>query len=304
MIPPVSLLPLDPPRRVDARVTETFDASIAAIALRRRIPGPPEVLVVGGSGLDALADGLGDPIEIPFADVPGLPSAGVGGHAGRYRFGRIGDRRVLVQSGRFHLYEGHSVEIVLAPVRIAAALGARVAILTNAAGGIRGDLMPGHVVAIRAHLDLMGRGGASSHAWAAFLGGGPPRPMEIYDPELLRLAAAAAPRVGLQALQGCYAAVLGPSYETPAEVRMLAALGADLVGMSTVPEALAAREVGMAVLALSVVTDRAGGGAAGASGHAGASHEVVSHEAVLEAAREAAPRLTALVREIVGMLDP
>lgn len=263
----------------------SFPLQDAREALKARLPGRPEVFLVLGSGLGGLTRGLSGALTIPFDQVPGFPGAGVAGHEGRLLWGEMEGRRVLVQSGRFHLYEGHTRELVTAPMRLSAGLGARAVILTNAAGGIAPGLDPGAILLIRDYLDLMGprpsgRNGAEGTRWP-------------YHPELLALARKAAREEGVPLKGGTYAAVLGPSYETPAEVRALRRMGADAVGMSTVPEALAGAALGLPVLALSLITNRA----AGAGGRG-----ALSHEEVLETGRRAGHRLQGLIRRILRRL--
>jgi purine-nucleoside phosphorylase len=266
------------------------DVEAAARALDRRFPGTPTVSIVLGSGLSGLVEGVEDPVEVPFQEVPGLPASGVAGHAGRFVHGRLEGRPVLLQAGRFHAYEGHPMEVVCAPVRIAAALGVGAMVFTNAAGGISRGLEPGTLLLLDDHLDLQLRGPLA----------GPVVPGEErfpdmsapYDPGLQRRAVAAAAELGIHLPRGVYAAVLGPSYETPAEVAMLRTLGADVVGMSTVPEVIAARARGIPVLAISLVTNRA----------AGLSLSPLSHDEVLETGRVAGRRLERLLRRLVGEL--
>lgn len=277
--------PRDPTRR-------PFDLAAAAEALRDRIEEPPEILAVLGSGLSSLAEGMDDPVEISFADVPGFPSAGVKGHAARYVSGRLEGRRVLMQAGRFHLYEGGPVELVCAPVRLAHALGAETVLLTNAAGGIARHLEPGSIMLLDDHVNLTWRSplaGPVKEGEERF-----PDMSAPYDPELQAVAEQAALDLGIPLRRGVYAAMLGPSYETPAEIRMLQRLGVDAVGMSTVPEAITARARGMRVIAFSMITNRA----------AGLSRSELSHEEVLETGREAGATLGRLVRRVIAQLPP
>lgn len=254
------------------------------------MPEPPRAFLVLGSGLGGVAEAVRDAAEIRFEDVPGLPGAGVRGHAGRFVAGRLEGRPVLVQSGRFHLYEGRPPAVVAAPVRLAAMLGAATMLVTNAAGGIRRDLDPGTVLLLDDQIDLTFRSPLF----------GPPLPEERrfpdmsapYDPELQRSALEAAARHRIRLPRGTYAGLTGPSFETPAEIRMLRRLGADAVGMSTVAEVLVARARGVRVLGLSLVTNRAAGLGAGALGH----------EEVMETAARAGPKLEAIVREVVREL--
>ena len=270
----------------------TFDPNEATEYLRDRLPEAPEALLVLGSGLSALAALVESPVEIPFESVPGLPGAGVGGHSGRYLAGRLEGRPVLVQAGRYHLYEGHPSEVVCAPVRIARQLGAGTVILTNAAGGIDRRLSVGAIMLLDDHLNLQWR----SPLMGAVLEGEErfPDMSAPYDPGLQKMALAAASDLGIPLEQGIYAAVLGPSYETKAEIRMLARLGADAVGMSTVPEVLAARAGGMRVLAFSLITNRA----------AGLGTDPLGHAEVLEAGRRSGGELERLLRRIVRDLGP
>ena len=263
------------------------DPEASAATLRSRFGTDPfEALLVLGSGLGALADAVADPVGVGFDELSGFPGPGVAGHAGRWIAGRLEGRRILIQAGRYHIYEGLPAQLVQAPVRTAAALGAPVLVLTNAAGSMRATLSPGTLVALTGHLDLMG--GTLSDVERSFRGAvrGP------YDPDLLELAVRSAERSGVPLAKGVYAAVSGPSYETPAEIRMLERLGADLVGMSTVPEATAGRTAGMPCLALSVVTNWA----------AGILPAPLRHQEVLEVGRRSAAALERLLREIVRVL--
>lgn len=268
-----------------------FDPAEAASALADRLPfDAPEAVIVLGSGLSGLAEGVEDAVEVPFGTLPGFPVAGVKGHAGRYVAGRLEGRRVLMQAGRFHVYEGHPLDVVGAPVRIAHRLGARFLLLTNAAGGVARHLEPGSIMLLDDHVNFMWRSPLT----------GPVQPGEErfpdmsapYDPALQELSMEAARTLKIPLGRGTYAAVAGPSYETPAEVRMLERCGADAVGMSTVPEILVARALGLRCLAFSLITNRA----------AGLSRDPLSHDEVLETGRVAGGRLQALVRRVVGQL--
>jgi purine-nucleoside phosphorylase len=271
---------------VNQRDVEPIEAT--AEALRGRLPWTPEILAVLGSGLGALADAVEEPISIPFQDLPGLPPAGVGGHQGRFVAGVLEGRRVLVQAGRFHFYEGHPAEVVLAPVRAAALLGVSTLLVTNAAGGVNPDFGPGTLMLIRDHLNLMGRNplvGPGAPGEPRF-----PDMSVAYDADLRALARRTADELGIPLEEGVYAAVSGPSYETPAEVRMIGLLGGDAVGMSTVPEVIVARARGMRVLGISLITNPG----------AGISSRPLSHQEVLEAGQEAGPRFQRLIRGILA----
>jgi purine-nucleoside phosphorylase len=222
-----------------------------------RLGEPAEIGVVLGSGLGAFADSLSQAVRIPYRDIPGFPATSVAGHGGALVAGTLGGVRVLCLSGRVHLYEGHPPSRVVFGVRLLAALGCRAVILTNAAGATRADWSPGSLVLLSDHMNLTGQNplvGAAEPPFARF-----PDMTEAYDAELRALAHDAAREASIDLLEGVYAGVLGPSYETPAEIRMLATLGADLVGMSTVHEAIALRHRGVRVGALSVVTNLAAG---------------------------------------------
>lgn len=233
------------------RAQEAADALLARIDLR------PAVHVVLGSGLGSVADAVQEPVEVPFADLPGFPQPTVEGHAGRFVAGRIAGAPVLVQQGRFHFYEGWDAEVVGLPVRTGHALGARILFLTNAAGGIRPDLPPGSLMLIDDHLNLGFRAPLAGPVREGETGF--PDMSRPYDPELMALAESAALKPGVPLSRGVYAMMLGPSFETPAEIRALRAAGADAVGMSTVPEVVIARALGQRVLAVSMISNWAAG---------------------------------------------
>jgi purine-nucleoside phosphorylase len=263
----------------------------AALVIKSRLDGfLPSVALVLGSGLGALGERLDRPTEISYDEIPGFPTPTVVGHRGLLIAGRLGGVPVLVQSGRFHLYEGHSAAVAARPIRAFAALGIRTAIFTNAAGGIRPGFGPGTLMLIADHLNLTGRTPLE----------GPVRPGEIrfpdltmaYDPELRALARSEATRLELPLEEGVYAGLLGPSYETPAEIRMLGRLGADAVGMSTVIEVIAARALGIRCLGLSTITNAA----------AGLSATPPSHLEVTTVAGQLAGRVGRLIEAIVTRL--
>lgn len=269
---------------------EDLDAAVAAV--RRRSDLAPRVGVVLGSGLGGFADAVEDPVEIPYAELPGWPLSTALGHAGTLVLGTFGGTPVAVMRGRAHLYEGLTPDRVVFGVRVLGLLGIRALVLTNACGAIDTSLEPGQLVAISDHLDLQGRSplvGPNDDS----LGPRFPDLSDAYDPGLRGAACAAAARLGLDLPERVYAAWLGPAFETPAEIRMLRVLGADLVGMSTVPEVLAARHMGIRCLALSCVTNMA----------AGVLPEPIDHERVLEVGAQASGRLVALLREVVPTLS-
>jgi purine-nucleoside phosphorylase len=268
----------------------TIDTVAAAGYLRSELPFRPRVAVVLGSGLGSLVDDLEDTTAVAFREIPGFPAASVAGHAGKFLAGRLDGTEVLVQSGRYHLYEGHSPDIVAAPVRAMAELGVRTLVLTNAAGGVRASLQPGDVVLLEDHINLTSQSplvGPVRTGEERF-----PDMSAPYAPELRQLAVEAAAELGIGLESGVYAGVLGPSYETAAEVRMLAKLGADVVGMSTVTEVIAARARGLRCLAFSVVTNKA----------TGLGGSALSHADVLAAGQKAGTRLAALIRSMVPRL--
>jgi len=249
----------------------------AAVAQRTGVPSH-DVAVVLGSGWGAAADALGAPTgQVAFADLPGFSAAGVAGHGGVVRSVTIGSRQVLVFLGRTHLYEGRGVAAVAHPVRAAAAAGCRQVVLTNGCGGLNPDWPPGTVVLLRDHLNLTARSPLEGARFVDLT--------DLYSARLRALAHAVDPSLP----EGVYAQLPGPQYETPAEIRMLAALGADLVGMSTALEAIAARAEGLDVLALSLVTNAA----------AGLSGRPLDHAEVLAEGRHAADRLGRLLADLL-----
>jgi purine-nucleoside phosphorylase len=217
----------------------------------------PDLGIVLGSGLSAFADALGEKRALPMADIPHFPVPHVSGHPGNFCWGRLGQGQVVCLQGRVHAYEGHGLDRVVFPVRLLAELGCRAVLLTNAAGGIRDELRPGDLMLIQDHLNLTGRNplvGPVEEGSPRF-----PDLSEAYDPELRTLARDAAQELNLELKEGVYAGLLGPSYETPAEIRMLRTLGADAVGMSTVLEVIALRARGVRVAAVSAITNKAAG---------------------------------------------
>ena len=257
--------------------------------LRGRIAQPPEAILVLGSGLGGLADEVEEPVSIPFDTIPGFPrrTQELVGHAGRLVVGRFEGVQVAAMQGRFHLYEGWTPAEVALPVRALAALGPRALLLTNAAGGLRPGMEPGDLMVIADHLNLMGQNpliGPVSPGEHRF-----PDMSDPYDRGFRAAAEAAALELGIPVTQGVYAALPGPSYETPAEIRMLARLGADAVGMSTVPEVLVARALGVRCLGISCITNLA----------AGLGGATLSHAEVMEVGERVRDRLAALVRGIL-----
>jgi purine-nucleoside phosphorylase len=266
-------------------------ATDAAQVIRRRIGAKDPVAgIILGSGLGGLASRIVDPIAIPFAEVPGFPTATVVGHAGTLIGGTLAGRPVIALAGRFHMYEGHDATLAGFPVRVLHALGAPTLFVSNAAGGIRRSFRPGDLMLIRDHLNLMFRNpliGEVEMGDERF-----PDMSAPYDDALSELLREHATALGIALQEGVYGGLLGPTYETPAEVRMLATLGADAVGMSTVPEVIVARAIGMRVAGISCITNLA----------SGISPHPLSHAEVLETTRQVAERFETLVERFVGGL--
>ncbi len=254
----------------------------AAAFLRSRIPSVPDAAMVLGSGMGQLSDELADPLAIPFAEVPHWPVPAVPGHSAEVVVGRIGSRSVATLTGRVHLYEGWQPGQVVRAVRSLCRLGVKTFLLTNAAGGIAELLRPGDLMVVSDHLNLTGAsplvGGEDSTVGPRF-----PDQSRVYDPGLRQVLAG----IDGELTEGVYAGMLGPSYETPAEVRMLRTLGASAVGMSTVHEAMALNAMGASVAAISVISNFA----------AGVGERTLAHDEVLEASRRAAGRLARIVRD-------
>jgi purine-nucleoside phosphorylase len=263
----------------------------AAEAVRKRLGDRrPEVAVVLGSGLGFLADQVGSAVRIPYSDIPGFPRTTVIGHGAELVAGQLAGKQVLVQSGRFHLYEGHDAAITALPVRVFATLGIDTLILTNAAGGIRRTFSSGTVMLIADHINLTFR----NPLFGPVLPGEErfPDMSDPYDSSLRALAREAARDKRVLLDEGVYVQLLGPSYETPAEIRMLDRLGADAVGMSTVVEVIAARARGLRCLGFSVVTNLA----------SGISPKRLDHAEVMETAHRVRNELAALVEGVIERL--
>lgn len=260
----------------------------AADYLRGKLPKHPEIGLALGSGWGDFASSVKNPVHIPYAEVPGFPTTGVAGHAGEWVVGEIAGKTVAVMSGRFHYYEGHDMKTVTLPIRVMQMLGVKTVILTNAAGGVNGEFNVGDLMLISDHIGLTG----ASPLYGANIDELGPRFPDMsyaYDRELRLLAHQAASKLGFRLQEGVYAQMPGPCYETPAEVRMLRVLGADAVGMSTVPETIAARHGGMRVVGVSCITNMA----------AGVLDQPLSHGEVVEASRNAAGRIKAFLEELI-----
>lgn len=265
-------------------------ARAAAHAVRPKIGITPRVGIILGSGLGGIASLIERPARVPYKDIPGFPRPTVVGHAGELIAGSLGGTPVVALSGRFHMYEGHDASLAGFPARVLHALGAATMIVSNAAGGTRAALEPGTLMLLKDHVNLMFRNpliGPLEAGDVRF-----PDMSEPYDPELRALAHRVAKEQGITLAEGVYFGLLGPAYETRAEVQMLARLGADVVGMSTVPEVIVARALGVRVLGLSCVTNLACGLVA----------VPITHDEVLETTARVAARLQPLVRGIVAKL--
>ena len=251
----------------------------------------PEVALVLGSGLGGFADEIRPTAQIRYADIPGFPRSTVDGHAGRFVFGRVEDTPVVVMQGRVHLYEGYDVSDVVLPARLMGAMGAKILFLTNASGGIRADLTAGSLMMLTDHVSSFVpnplRGPNIDELGERF-----PDMSAVYDPRLCALLRTAAEKNGICLKEGVYVQLPGPSFETPAEIRMLKALGCDAVGMSTVVEAIAGRHRGMRVCGVSCVANLA----------AGLSPQPLSLQEVLDAADAAAPKFKKLLWDAIAAM--
>jgi purine-nucleoside phosphorylase len=261
----------------------------AADAIAGRVADVPAVAIVLGSGLGDFANGVGDSRSIPYDQLPHWPASRVVGHEGRLVIGTVGGRTVAALSGRCHAYEGHDLRTVTFAVRALGLRGVRTLILTNAAGGVNTGFAQGALMVIDDHLNLMGGNplvGANDERFGPRF----PDMTDVYSPRLRRIADETARANGTTLPHGVYAALLGPSYETPAEIRYLRTIGADAVGMSTVPEAIAARHMGIDVLGLSCITNMA----------AGVLPRPLDHAEVMETARRVRGQFIALLEGIVA----
>ena len=267
-------------------------AEHAARFIRSRADLEVRVALILGSGLGAFADELEDAESVPYAEIPGFARPTVEGHAGRLVVGRVGGVTVAAMQGRFHFYEGYTLEEVTFPVRVLALLGAKSLVLTNAAGGLNNSYEQGALILISDHLNLMGTNPLLGRNDPRF---GPrfPDMTDVYDREYQEAAIAEAREMGLELRRGIYAALSGPSYETPAEIRMLRLLGADAVGMSTVPEAIVARQMGLRVLGLSCITNMA----------AGVLDKPINHEEVIETGERVRETFAELLRRVIPKLQ-
>lgn len=250
----------------------------------------PEIGIVLGSGLGELADEYCE-IAIPYSEIPGFEASTVSGHKSRLVFAEINDKKVVMMQGRFHYYEGHPIQKVVFPIKVMKKLGVKTIILTNAAGGVNPAFNPSDLMIITDHINHMNVnpliGPNDNEMGERF-----PDMSEVYSPELIELTKKTAAKLGIDVQEGVYMALTGPSYETPAEVRMARIVGADAVGMSTVPEAIVAKWAGMNVIGISCICNSA----------AGVSTVALSHADVIHAAGIAKERFKKLVKEVINAL--
>jgi purine-nucleoside phosphorylase len=272
-------------------MTYLSEVSEAAEAVRKNVTELPGVAVVLGSGLGDFAGTLSDAVSIPYGDLPHWPASRVIGHEGRLVVGRVEERTIAALAGRVHAYEGHDLRTVTFPIRVLGLLGVKTLILTNAAGGINTSFASGALMVIDDHINLTGSNPLVGLNEDRF---GPrfPDMTEVYSRRLRGIADRAGAAIGLTLPHGVYAALLGPSYETPAEIRYLRTIGADAVGMSTAVEAITARHMGIEVLGISCISNMA----------AGVLPQPLDHNEVLETTRRVRDRFMALLEGIVGAL--
>ena len=267
-------------------------AEHAARIIRSRISVEPRIALVLGSGLGGFADDFEEAVAIPYEDIPGFVRSTAQGHAGRLVVGKVDSVPVLAMQGRVHYYEGYSLEEVTFPVRTFGLLDIKTLILTNAAGGINVQLTQGALMVISDHLNLMGvnplRGPNDERFGPRF-----PDMSAVYAPELQELVVEEAKAINVEVRRGIYSALSGPSYETPAEIHLLRTLGADAVGMSTVPEAIVARHMGLEVLGISCITNMA----------AGISDQPINHEEVMETGNRVQATFTELLQRVIAAIS-
>lgn len=273
---------------------DQIDAAVTAV--RQQTDKQPTIGLVLGSGLSGLADAVVAPDIISNETIPHWPVSTVAGHQGRLVIGSLEDKTVLVLQGRSHYYEGYTMSQITLPVRVMHRLGIRTLIVTNAAGGINAAFTPGDIMLIRDHLNLPGMAGHNPLRGPNDDSAGPrfPDMTQPYDPELRQIAHAVAAELGFALQEGVYSFVAGPSYETPAELRFLRTIGADAVGMSTVPSVIVARHASMRVVGFSTITNMAVPDPAPGT--------VLTHDEVLETGKIVIPRLTALIHNLVKRL--
>ena len=267
-------------------------AEHAARIIRSRTTETPRIAIVLGSGLGAFADDFEDAVGIPYGEITGFPQSTAEGHAGRLVIGTIDRVPLMAMQGRVHFYEGYSLEEVTFPIRVFKLLGIKTLILTNASGGVNVQFTQGALMIISDHLNLLGdnplRGANDTRFGPRF-----PDMTAVYSPELQEIVIEEAKSLNIEVRRGIYAALAGPSYETPAEIHLMRNLGADAVGMSTVPEAIVARHMDMEVLGISCITNMA----------AGISDEPINHEDVMATGDRVRETFTQLLRKVVGRIS-
>ena len=266
----------------------------AADAVREKIDLQPEIGMILGSGLGSLAESVSDPIHIPYTEIPGWPTSTVVGHAGRLVIGRLEDKKVLVMQGRVHYYEGYSIVQVGLPVRVMQALGVHSLVVTNAAGAVNPDFVPGDLMLITDHVNLPGMAGLNPLYGPNLDEFGPrvPDMSQAYDRKYASMDRQAAREAGITLREGVYIFLSGPSFESPADLRFLRGIGADAVGLSTVPEVIVARHGGMRVLGISGISNKAN-----LDGET-----ITTHEEVLEAGEVIVPKLTTILRRVLRQM--
>lgn len=256
--------------------------------IKGKIKNQPEIGIVLGSGLGDFADSIEDKIEIPYTEIPGFPVSTVKGHDGKLIFGKINSKEVCVMKGRIHYYEGYDIKEVVYPIEVLAGLGIKTLILTNAAGGVNTDFEPADLMIINDHINIMGKNpliGPNDED----LGPRFPDMTDLYNKDLIEVAEKSAKKLGIDIKEGVYMYFTGPSYETAAEVRMARILGADAVGMSTVPEAIIARYRGLKILGISTITNMS----------TGILDTPLDHTEVVEVGQEVAGKFKELLKEII-----
>jgi purine-nucleoside phosphorylase len=275
---------------IEAGLSDSYSrAENAAQAIRARTATNAKIAIVLGSGLGGFADEFQDSVSLPYREIPGFVSSTAEGHVGSLVIGKVGDVPVMAMQGRVHYYEGYTLEEVTFPIRTFKLLGINTLILTNAAGGVDAQLTQGALMVISDHLNLMGvnplRGRNDERFGPRF-----PDLTEVYSRDLQELASEEARALDITVRRGIYAALAGPTYETPAEIHMLRAFGADAVGMSTVPEAIVARHMGINVLGISCITNMA----------AGMSEHPINHAEVMETGQKVREKFTELLRRVIA----
>lgn len=266
----------------ESKLKSAFDSII------NKIKYEPEIALILGSGLGDFADNIEDKTVIDYKDIPDFPVSTISGHAGRFIIGKLYDKKIIAMQGRVHYYEGYSMDKVVMPVRLMKLLGAKTLILTNAAGGINDKFAPGTLMAITDHI--------TSFVPSPLIGDNPetlgtrfPDMSEVYDKSLIELLHSVAGRLGIVLMDGVYLQTTGPNYETPSEIKMYKALGADAVGMSTACEAMAANHMGMKIAGISCITNMA----------SGISKSALNHNEVKEIANQISDKFTNLVKEFI-----